>query len=108
MIGYSHDSSVLMVIDTRQIKKTNILLTQSKVVLDDSPWKMFSVFEKEFNIFEQKRVISYDIPDWQKKEGVPLKNREYASIYLRSEDSTRVYTRRTYDLLGFLGDIGGL
>ena len=37
-----------------------------------------------------------------------LKDREYASIYLRSENHTKNYTRRTYDLLSYLGDLGGI
>ena len=105
---YSMDPSLLIVLDTKQLRKLNLFFTESSVLLDDSPLKMFELFEKEFSIFEYRRMYSYDVPDWQTKDGVSLKDREYASIYLRSENSTRVYTRRTYDLLGYLGDLGGI
>ena len=37
-----------------------------------------------------------------------MKDRSYATIYLRSDETTRNYTRRTYSLLEFFGDIGGI
>ena len=68
---------------------------------------MFEFFEKEWSIFEYIRHYSYtEVPKWTEKD--PLKEREYAAIYIRSENFSRNYTRRTYGLIEYLGDLGGI
>jgi hypothetical protein len=39
---------------------------------------------------------------------VTVANREYIQIYLRAENIKHAYKRIGYDLLTFLGDVGGL
>ncbi len=38
----------------------------------------------------------------------PLKDFEYATFYLRQDQTMRKYTRRTYDFLAYFGDLGGI
>ena len=38
----------------------------------------------------------------------PLSERRYVSIYLRQDENVRRYKREEYDILTFLGDLGGL
>ena len=38
----------------------------------------------------------------------PLKDFEYATFYLRQDQTMRRYTRRTYDFLDWFGDLGGI
>ena len=37
-----------------------------------------------------------------------LEDREYIKIYFRAESAKRVYQRQGYDILAYLGDLGGL
>ena len=38
----------------------------------------------------------------------PLKDFEYATFYLRQDESTKTYKRTTYDFLDWFGDLGGI
>ena len=38
---------------------------------------------------------------------IPLGDREYLNIYFRADNDLRIYKREGYDLLGYLGDLGG-
>ena len=38
---------------------------------------------------------------------MPLAEREYLNIYFRADNDFRIYKREGYDLLGYLGDLGG-
>ena len=44
-----------------------------------------------------------DIP-----ETMPLEERKYVSLFLRADSKKHVYNIERYDLLSFLGDMGGL
>ena len=75
-----------------------------KVILDDSPLKKFWP-NKEQSIFEYKDRYTYqEMP----VRNVELSEREYATIYLRADISSRNHIRQTYRLIEYLGDIGGL
>ena len=39
---------------------------------------------------------------------LPLKDKVFAKFYLRQSHITRTYTRRTYDILDYFGDLGGI
>lgn len=38
---------------------------------------------------------------------LPPVEREYLKIYFRADSEKRIYKREGYDLLGYLGDLGG-
>ena len=38
----------------------------------------------------------------------PLRDVEYATFYLRQDQTTKTYTRTTYDFLDWFGDLGGI
>ena len=109
VMKYSLDPSIFLTFDTQIKNNINLFFTKSKVLLDDSPWKMFDIFTKSFDIFEYVKYYSYTEPVYNRyNEQTLLKDRTYASIYLRSDNITRNYTRRTYSLLEFFGDLGGI
>ena len=96
---YSVDPSIFLVFETERVNKLNLFFTQSKVLLDDSPWKMFELFDVVFHIFEYVRYYKYTEPSYATLRIETLKDRLYAKVYLRSENSTNNYNRRTYSLL---------
>ena len=57
------------------------------------------------DILEYSR--SRKLSSWIPSE-VPLSERRYVSIYLRQDENVRRYKREEYDILTFLGDLGGL
>ena len=70
---------------------------------------MGELFEQEHFIFEQTRSHSYhEVAEWQNRENIPLKDRTYAAFYLRSDEITKNYIRRTTSFLEFCGDLGGI
>ena len=83
-----------------------MFFTKSQIVLDDSPWKIIFDFKKVIDIFEYVRHFSYH------QDGLlltqPRAERKYASFFLRQDDTSRTYTRKTYDILVYLGFIGGI
>ena len=56
-------------------------------------------------MFETSKSINYNqvIP-----AGTPIAKREYISIFFRADSEQRFYKREGYDMLTFLGDLGGL
>ena len=56
------------------------------------------LFEEALRVDYQKRY-----PDDVKPE-----DKYYFGIYIRASDESRLYTREGYDLLSYLGDLGGL
>jgi len=40
-------------------------------------------------------------------QDAPLADREYLNIYFRADNDRTIYKRQAYDLLGYLGDLGG-
>ena len=85
----------------------NLFFTESRVVLDDNPLKFLDIYEQEYFIFEQTRSDSYHEVA-QDRENATLSDRTYAAIYLRADEITKNHIRRTYSLLEFLGDLGGI
>ena len=56
-------------------------------------------------MFEASRVIDYFkiIPEYD-----TVAEREYFQIYLRADSAKNTYKRKNYDVVDFLGDVGGL
>ena len=108
VMKYSVDPTIFLVFDIERINKLNLFFTQSTVLLDDSPWKMFELFDIVFDIFEYKRYYKYTEPVSESVLNQPLRDRLLARVYFRSENSTNKYTRRTYSLLEYFGDLGGI
>mmetsp|Transcript_13889 Transcript_13889/g.16554 ORF Transcript_13889/g.16554 Transcript_13889/m.16554 type:complete len:102 (-) Transcript_13889:112-417(-) len=70
---------------------------------------MFDVFgwyQKSHLMFEEKTRDNYI--SWSQKGDGSLADREYIQIYLRSTNEQTVYKREGYDVLTYMGDLGGL
>lgn len=63
------------------------------------------VFAEEYNFYEVKKS---ERVQKRLKSSVPLSEKEFVRIYLRAADSSLFYKREKYDLLDYLGDLGGL
>ena len=55
-------------------------------------------FEVSFKSDETRQLRNDDLPE----------NKEYLSIYLRAESMSKLYKREDYQILDYLGDLGGL
>lgn len=56
-------------------------------------------------IFETFKRLDYHE---KMSKDLPLPEREYLSIYLRADSEKKLYKRVGYDILSYLGDLGGL
>lgn len=62
-------------------------------------------FSEELDIFEYVRSYAYHL---KPKKDTKVKDQVYAAFYFRQDETTRNYVRRTYDILDYLGDLGGI
>ena len=92
-------------IDPQSTQGTNMFFMQSEISLKDNVWDIFDQYETEEPMFETSKSINYNqvIP-----AGTPIAKREYISIFFRADSEQRFYKREGYDMLTFLGDLGGL
>jgi len=73
--------------------------------LRDKSWDIFELTEYMLNFFEKSStqlLSSFMLPE------TPIASREYVKVYLRADTKKRIYKREDYDLVTYLGDIGGL
>ena len=71
-------------------------------------YNIFDIYdqdEKQVPLFEPKQRIDYYKPITSDS---PVADRTYIAIYFRAESAKNFYTREGYDILTFLGDLGGL
>ena len=80
-------------------------ISKSNLRLKDNIFDIYDQVEKLVPLFEPKQRIDYFKPIYSDS---PLAGRTYIAIYFRAENSKNFYTREGYDLLTFLGDLGGL
>ena len=68
----------------------------------------------KFDILEQYKFNQelYEIVHketyWKRKPNMKVEEREYLQIYLRASHLKNLYIREDYDILLYLGDLGGL
>ena len=77
--------------------------------LEDSLFQFFGLLNdlqsEEVTFLEQKKMLRINeriLPE------IPLKDRVYISIYLRSDSIYRVHKRSAETLMDYLGDVGGV
>ena len=80
-------------------------ISKSSLRLKDNIFDIYDQVEKIVPLFEPKQRIDYFKPIYSDE---PLAGRTYIAIYFRAENAKNFYTREGYDLLTFLGDLGGL
>ena len=66
---------------------------------------IFDQNEVSKELFEISRAQDYTevIPFFK-----PVKDRQYLNIFLRADNQSNIYKRISYDVLSYLGDLGGL
>ncbi len=66
---------------------------------------MFETSEYDDTFFEYGDTMEYSTLITDEVEG---SDREYLSVYFRADSRRKFYKREDYDLLTYLGDVGGL
>jgi len=106
MIKYSTTAKMFSFLDSIFAAKHIIYLMENKIELEDSRIKIFDMSE-ELNVVQQhgdfmyyERVLDY--------EGQPLRDQTLTAFYLQSDSMHRIYSRSTYGVTDYLGDLGGL
>ena len=89
-----------LVLDTNHEQKMNLYYTKSSVALSDSHWKLFGIFSKSFDIYEQLSEYKYYKKLSPEK---PTSEKTYFNVYLRSDDLAHSYSRQTHSLLTYIG-----
>ena len=77
----------------------------SEIRTKDVIWDIYDTEEIEVPIFELTRFVdNFQVYT----PNTPTKDRKYVQIYFRADAERRIYKREEYDMLTFLGDLGGL
>ena len=83
----------------------NLFYMKSTIQLEDNIFDIFELDEYELSFFEpdkQERIYK------NQPAGIAESEKEYFRLYLRASTSARFYKREMYDILDWLGDLGGL
>ena len=93
------------ILDPHLTQSSNMFFMESTINLKDNILDIFDTEEFDVPIFEVSKSVEYTsvIP----RESL-IRKREYISIFFRADSENRIYKREGYDLLTFLGDLGGL
>ena len=94
-----------MYLDPGHTQTMNIFFMESTLTLKDQIWDIFEFTEYDVNIAEHSR--SSRAPKWM-SPNLQKSEREYVTFYLRQDEQKRLYKREEYDILTYLGDMGGL
>ena len=105
VVSYSQDFTYFKVLDPGNTQSSNVFFMESIINLKDNILDIFDTEEFDVPIFEVSKRVDYSsvIPHNSR-----LAKREYISIFFRADSENRFYKREGYDLLTFLGDLGGL
>ena len=80
-------------------------IMKSTLRLKDNIFDFYDQDEKEVPLYEPQQRIDYYKPI---SKDTPVADRTYVVLYFRAESAKNFYTREGYDILTFLGDLGGL
>ena len=80
-------------------------IMKSTLRLKDNIFDFYDQDEKEVPLYEPQQRIDYYKPI---TKDTPVADRTYVALYFRAESAKNFYTREGYDILTFLGDLGGL
>ena len=87
------------------MQHVSLYLMRSEIQIKDNPYDIFDSDESNISFIEEHSRISYhSVID----SSTPLSERAYVEIVLQASDITRIYKRDGYDVLTYLGDLGGL
>ena len=77
----------------------------SEINLADNIYDIFETDETIENLFETSKMVDYFE---RMPSTMPVSEREYMGIFFRADNERRLYKREGYDVLTYLGDLGGL
>ena len=105
VVQYKVDVNHFFYLDPTHTSIQNMFFMESTMSLKDNIWDFFDFSEYEVVIPEHSNVseASRWIPPSR-----PVHERTYVEIFLRQDELKRLYKREEYDLLTYLGDLGGL
>ena len=107
LINFSTDYSYIKFIDPDITQTTSIYFMSSIISIKDAIFDIFDVSEREIPLYEQKKYMDYV----HKSSLSTLINggfKEYVNIIFRIDSEKNYYKKEGYDLLQYLGDLGGL
>ena len=105
MVLYQTDVSHFYFLNPTLLQTNNIYFMELIVKLKDNIWDIFDFSEYELDIIEYSHTQS--IPRYTQPK-VSQKDRYYVKLYLRQSEFMKIYKREEYDMLSYLGDMGGL
>ena len=76
---------------------------KSDITYSDNIWDIFDSSEKTQSLYEISRMV-----DYTKRVKEDATRMTYLSMYFRADSQARIYKRISYDILTYLGDVGGL
>ena len=105
VISYTPDQTYFRYLDPLVTQNTNFFIMESVISMKDNIYDLFDTSEIEVQLFEEATSVSYSN---RIAEDKALKDRDYLKIFLRANNEQRLYKREGYDILTYLGDLGGL
>ena len=78
---------------------------KSAIELNDNVWDIYDTEKRTEYLFETSRRYDYFN---RMSDGMDRAEREYLGIFFRADNERRLYKREGYDILTYLGDLGGL
>ena len=102
VIRYNMDTTTLFLIDPHRDQRWNMFYMKSVVELKDGVFQFSETKKRE--TFQFEKVYQYEKPA---NEEDMLEAPLYTT-YFRVSSRTRLYTRKQYTALAYLGDLGGL
>ena len=106
VLTYNTEVTKHYMIDPTTSQEENLFFYESEVLLKDQWYDLFDVmseyslkfFETSYNQNTQRYI----------PEDTPAEFTEYIKIYFRADSKSKQYKREDYQLLDYLGDLGGL
>lgn len=106
VIEYVQDVTHFYNLDPDYEQKIDMFFRNSEVVINDLAWDMFEMYDYPswmFYEFSETMRHTKRIP-----ASKPYDEREYLNIFFRADQLRQIYKRDDYELLTYLGDLGGL
>jgi len=92
------DDSLFINLDASRFKSANMFVQANQIQLQDD---ILQLGEKDLDIFQVQNIQYYD-------SVYNSNNGAVAAVYIRSDKTYQSISRQVYDILTFLGNIGGL
>lgn len=86
-------------------QSTNVFYMKSQISLNDNIFDIFEQNDVTIDLFQESGRFDY-IEKISQNE--PVSDREYVTLFLRAASERQLYFRKSYDMLTYLGDLGGL